>query len=38
MKRLVVVVDVLIERLITVVIVLSILKFIYDNDMYLILS
>jgi hypothetical protein len=37
-KRLVVVVDVLIERLITVVIVLSILKFIYDNDMYLILS
>jgi hypothetical protein len=36
-KRLVVIVDVLIKRLITVVIVLAILKVIYDNDMYLIL-
>lgn len=37
MKRLVVVVDVLIKRLITAVVVLAILKVIYDNDMYLIL-
>jgi hypothetical protein len=36
-KRLVVVIDVLVKRLITAVVVLAILKVIYDNDMYLIL-